>query len=433
MGQLTTKEIQYGLLVWMMLAILFGSVASWIWAVRRLLRDEPVLPERPLVERRRPDWGWGLLLVLVAVVVVNVGGFTGYALATRGWTHGKRPDAPPRVEKKEAPKTDPAKADHSRESSSTPGDFSYPELMFVQAAINSLLIVLLPLILRMTAGVRLRDLGLSFKDWRRQVTIGVVAILMLLPIIYVVQALCVKYLDVPDPKDRAHPVQKMIQEDPTGPIAYLAVLSAVFLAPAFEELLFRGILQTWLIRVLDDIQLTLRRQRTRHQPAPAAKPEPPADEGWAEGLIAEDGYWPEDPLDEAPHSQLDAAPESSGPPEDPEEAKDLPYHPHSARAAGTAIVLTSLIFALLHAAQWPAPIPLFILSVGLGIVCYRTGSLLSVICMHAFFNGVSTVGMFLMLGLEPTPEKPVPPPPPTEKVAPLENVKPDLRNLDRIR
>ncbi len=100
---------------------------------------------------------------------------------------------------------------------------------------------------------------------------------------------------------------------------------------------------------------------------------------------------------------------------------------------GTAIVLTSLLFALLHAPQWPAPIPLFILSVGLGIVTYRTGSLLSPICMHALFNGVSTAAMFLMLGLEPTQDKPVPPPPPTEKVAPLENVKPDLPNLDRVR
>jgi membrane protease YdiL (CAAX protease family) len=433
MGQLTTKEIQAGLLIWMGLAILFGSVASWIWAVRRLLRDEPILPERPMVEHRKPNWGWGMLLVLLAFLVVNVGGFTGYAIATRGRTLGKRPDAPPRVEKKEAPKPGPAGADHSREASPTPGDLSYPELMFVQAAINSLLIVLLPLILRVTAGVRLSDLGLSFKDWRRQVTVGVVAILMLLPIIYVVQALCVRYLDVPDAKDRAHPVQKMIQEDPTGPIAYLAVLTAVLLAPAFEELLFRGILQTWLIRVLDDIHLALRRKRTRHQPAPTEKPEPAVDNDWVEGPIAEDGYWAEDPPDGTTHPPLDPSPNTSELPDDPAETKDLPYRPHSARAAGTAIVLTSLLFALLHAPQWPAPIPLFILSMGLGIVTYRTGGLLSAICMHAFFNGVSTVMMFLTLGLEPTQDKPVPPPPPTEKVAPLENVKPDLPNLDRVR
>ncbi len=94
MGQLTTKEIQHGLLNWMTLAILFGSFASWIWAVRRLLRDEPVLPDSPLVERRKPIWGWGMLLVILAVLVVNVGGFGGYALATRGRAHGKRPDAP---------------------------------------------------------------------------------------------------------------------------------------------------------------------------------------------------------------------------------------------------------------------------------------------------------------------------------------------------
>ena len=64
------------------------------------------------------------------------------------------------------------------------------------------------------------------------------------------------------------------------------------------------------------------------------------------------------------------------------ENTNLPYRPRSPFWTGVAIVLTSLIFAALHAAQWPAPIPLFLLAVGLGVVYQRTGSLLAPIC-HA--------------------------------------------------
>ena len=53
-----------------------------------------------------------------------------------------------------------------------------------------------------------------------------------------------------------------------------------------------------------------------------------------------------------------------------------------------------MVFAALHAPQWPAPIPLFVLALGLGIVYERTGSLLAPICMHAVFNGFSTLMLF---------------------------------------
>jgi hypothetical protein len=59
------------------------------------------------------------------------------------------------------------------------------------------------------------------------------------------------------------------------------------------------------------------------------------------------------------------------------------------------IVLTSLIFASVHAAQWPAPLALFPLAVVIGTVYYRTGSLIAAVCMHAMFNGISTLMLFI--------------------------------------
>ena len=60
-----------------------------------------------------------------------------------------------------------------------------------------------------------------------------------------------------------------------------------------------------------------------------------------------------------------------------------------------AILSTSLLFAAMHAAQWPAPIAIFVLSVALGALYQRTGSLLAAIAMHGTFNGFSTLLLLL--------------------------------------
>ncbi len=67
------------------------------------------------------------------------------------------------------------------------------------------------------------------------------------------------------------------------------------------------------------------------------------------------------------------------------------------RAVARAILMTSLFFAVVHAPQWPAPIAIFVLSLGLGIVAYKTGSLIAAITMHASFNGLSVLLLCLAL------------------------------------
>jgi hypothetical protein len=58
------------------------------------------------------------------------------------------------------------------------------------------------------------------------------------------------------------------------------------------------------------------------------------------------------------------------------------------------VLLTSALFAAVHLPQWPAPIAIFFLSVGLGVVYQRTGSLIASFVMHALFNGFSTLILF---------------------------------------
>jgi membrane protease YdiL (CAAX protease family) len=61
-----------------------------------------------------------------------------------------------------------------------------------------------------------------------------------------------------------------------------------------------------------------------------------------------------------------------------------------------AIVASSALFAAFHATVWPSPVPLFFLSLGLGVVFVRTRSLITPIVLHGLFNAVSAT--FVLLG-----------------------------------
>ncbi|MHB1561748.1 MAG: CPBP family glutamic-type intramembrane protease, partial [Isosphaeraceae bacterium] len=359
MSPVTTRELLLGVLVWMALTVVFGALASWIWALRRLARGEPVLPDKPLIERRKPAWGWGILLVLVVVAVVNIGGFTAYARATRGRSARKPAELKAQPLKADATKqgaaaagkdhasnqkSEPSASESSEEAGEPPGNLSWLEIMFVQAAINSALIVLLPLILRVASGARLADLGLARRAWRRQVAIGVVGIVMVMPVVQLVNWASMYLPGIPRREVRAHPLEKMLRDDPTGAIAYLAVLSAVVLAPVSEELLFRGVLQPWLIAALNDLALAMPRRR-RSTPVPLPEGPPAGFEFWA---VDE----PEGSDDRTAITSSAPAPVEPG----PARAADEPtsYRPPVAGATAVAITLVSLVFGALHASQWPA-------------------------------------------------------------------------------
>jgi membrane protease YdiL (CAAX protease family) len=437
----TTTAIVRGVLHWAILAMMFGALASWIWVIHVRLSRRPLLPETPLVERRKPPWGIGtILLVLVAYVLVTRNALERYAHATRGGQPKAQAEAPVQVEKKAG--EEPGPNGRHDEAESLPYGLSLTELMFVQAAINSILIVLLPAVVRLTSGARPRDLGLSLRHWTLQAATGIVAVLFLMPIVYTVQLLCIKYLDVPDPEQRRHPVERMIRETFSPGVAYLAFLTAVILAPLFEELLFRGIIQSWLVKAFDRFARWSRPSPTRWHavPSPAgpeARDVPVATSDLADPYLvrslvddggAETVYWePDNEPPVVPEPQFAAGPdrvsleeivgaEKRGKPT----ARDAesPYRPRSPACTGAAIALTSLFFASLHAPQWPAPVPLFLLSVGLGLVYQRTGSLIAPICMHAIFNGFSTLTLFAM-ALEPPRDKP-PARPVLGRVVPVE-------------
>ncbi len=61
------------------------------------------------------------------------------------------------------------------------------------------------------------------------------------------------------------------------------------------------------------------------------------------------------------------------------------------------VIVTSLVFGLMHWGQGAAPIPLFFLSIGLGMVYQRTGRLFPAIVIHMLLNGTTLLMEFCRL------------------------------------
>lgn len=115
------------------------------------------------------------------------------------------------------------------------------------------------------------------------------------------------------------------------------VVVAVVLAPIFEEMMFRGLMQSFLVKVLD-------RNQSRG------------------GLLVKEEVW----ADRSVAALADG---------------------RAIAACWGAIGITSLAFAAVHG-EWLWMAPLFLLSAGLGYAYERTGNLWVSIIMHGLFNAL---------------------------------------------
>jgi membrane protease YdiL (CAAX protease family) len=136
-------------------------------------------------------------------------------------------------------------------------------------------------------------------------------------------------------------------------VRVMLVIGATVLAPLFEEMFFRGHVQTILVRLFGRTRAPNRAVREHSL------------------LVG--------PTGRAVLDYASAAPAS------------LPRPGGGARWA--AVIASSVIFAVIHE-PWTWPI-IFILSLCLGYAYERTGNLWLTIFMHAIFNGVQTA-IFLL-------------------------------------
>jgi membrane protease YdiL (CAAX protease family) len=229
--------------------------------------------------------------------------------------------------------------------------------------INLFIVLLVPGLLRGLAGVDWADLGFSSRSLGRNARRGLVACLLASPFIYGIFLAATQIW--PPAK---HPVFETITSKVDPQSALLALLSAVVAAPLAEELLFRGVLLGWLTRLA---RADVDRGKPVHFPdLPLTNPESPTP------LASPD--LPAELAGDEPERQLGGEP----PPVS---------RYHRFWVAWVPNILVSLLFASMHAPQWPAPIPLFCLSLVLGWLVLKTGSLVPAIVLHVGLNGFSTV------------------------------------------
>jgi membrane protease YdiL (CAAX protease family) len=196
---------------------------------------------------------------------------------------------------------------------------------------------------------------LGFRPWLAPAGLwrGVVGIIIAMPLVWVVMILSeqfYRYIGYEHPAE--HDLLRLMKEAHRPLAKALIVAGAAAAAPLWEELLFRGHLQTIVRSSLEN--LVRRRQML------AA--------GAGHGFtVLIPGSTEADP------PAAPVTPETFGTP------AWLPW---------LAIVLTSVAFASVHAA-WSSP-GIFFLSLCLGYAYERTGNLWVPITMHALFNGITT-------------------------------------------
>jgi membrane protease YdiL (CAAX protease family) len=226
--------------------------------------------------------------------------------------------------------------------------------------------------LQQIRGTRLAELGLTFVRAGRNVAIGYVLWLIMLPLGEVIEAIA--EWAMPQGWVDEHFVSIAAQHSLALAEWVVLFITAVVLAPLSEEIIFRGILLPWQLRGGWEAQATI---------------------GFCAFLAAALLGVREQPVTYNPGPVVFVAAMLLG-------IFLIPFlsifgsklmsesHPHS-----VAIFTNGLFFAAMHSGIWPSPIPLFVLGMALAWVTYRTSSLIGAIALHALFNAVSAIALLL--------------------------------------
>jgi membrane protease YdiL (CAAX protease family) len=231
-----------------------------------------------------------------------------------------------------------------------------------------------PVVFFALSGVPPRRIGLTTLRFWRNVLAGAGVWVVVAPLVFGINGLALfLYLRIDPDAVQEHPLTRLALQPPTNAEWALLIFIAVVAAPVIEETVFRGALQPWFAKkpsggaaamaAAFGVTMVMRQTQVfealRHHGNGLVTAVTP-------GLFV---------LALVPLYLLVAR------------RPTLPELP--------AVFGTALLFASMHAAVWPTPVPLFVLGLALGTLASRTGSLVGPIVLHGLFNAVTCV-MLLM-------------------------------------
>ncbi|MFI4877013.1 MAG: lysostaphin resistance A-like protein [Blastopirellula sp. JB062] len=350
MGQIIFGLAGFGLIATLLVICLTG----WSWALRRLIRGEPILRQ----EVGEPiSWGLVDIVATIAIAFLLMAAFQGVALTATG---AKFP---------------------IQEDALTAEQHAGMIFAFSSAEMLSLLVVSGLILLR---GYGLQLFGRRGEKFFADLFLGIAAFGMLVVPTLILQAI-LAYL-----RPYEHPLIDMLIEDKSVPMAIAAVGAAVFAAPLFEEFFFRGLLQGWLQDIVDGrlsvANILLGRVRWFASDAAVETSLSDASEPSLEATN-EVEISPAGAIDENnPYSP----PATVARPIAPTEYQSKPaLNQRSVLQICGPILLSASCFSLMHLGQGLAPIPLFFLALGLGYLYQRTRRLTPCVVVHFLLNGQS--------------------------------------------
>lgn len=361
------------LLALAILAIVAGLPALLLY--RRTRNESPLLPQA--VSRPVPWNGWLVLIAFVAVLFFPI----------LVQTVLEETDFFPMLYGPAFPR----KIMHDTENQPFARQAAHLRGLWAQAIGTPILVILLITGLRYGTRATPSQIGLTREHAGRNIVLGYVGWLVMTPLVLGIFMLML-WLMVSNPDK--HPLMDL------GPLAgkrewLVFALQAAIFAPVVEELLFRGILLSWLQQAPDDKSEPEQFLPTRFRPhvvyagAVFLSLQSPAlidafNSGRGQQILTH----------LAPFFFLLAILPLY---------LVLPMCPHVCHRLGLvspqmvrAWIGSSVLFAAIHSNVWPSPIPLFALGLGMGWLAIRTGSIIPSIVVHALFNAVAVV--YLLLG-----------------------------------
>ncbi len=230
---------------------------------------------------------------------------------------------------------------------------------------------------RFASGTQIHELGLSIRRPRENLALACLCWLAITPLVFGVHYLAyLAYFWLLGSKPVSHPLQQLAEGSPTLLDGILIGISALAVAPIWEELMFRRVLQSWLAQrdwgghlgmglaaliAVGTVVTSFNDSQTLTRELIVGKISP-----ILFVLAIVPGYFYGDGL----------------------LRKWIPD-----RNTFRGIYATAMLFGMVHSFAWPTPIPLFVLGLGLGFLAYRTQTLFGPILLHSLFNAVACLAL----------------------------------------